>query len=152
MALFTAFAIILSVITLLFQAPGAARGAPVLLVAAFPILMYCLTRLSLLFPAAAVDERLSVKSCWQRTKGNGWRIFSIYLLASLPLFLLVTAVSAVMALMLPAPDASMTVLFLSGLVQQMLVYFSLAVGISVLSHVYATLTPGPASPPSPLLV
>ncbi|MHA1566199.1 MAG: hypothetical protein ACTSX7_12870 [Alphaproteobacteria bacterium] len=149
MALIMAFSVIFSVLVLLLRSSGDPTQAPVLLAAAFPILIYCLARLSLLFPAAAVDERLSVKACWQRTQGNGWRIFFIYLLASLPLILLVMAVSAVLAFLLPAPDAPITVIFLSGLIQQMLFYFSFAVGVTVLSHVYAILTPRPASPTSP---
>ena len=146
MALIMPFSILVSLL-LLFSDPTASTLVPI--AAVFPFLMYFLARLSLLFPAAAVDERLTVKACWQRTKNNGWRIFSIYLLSSLPVFLLVAAIGAVISFVVPAASTSITLLFLSGLVRQMAFYFSFAVGISVLSHVYAILTLRPA-PPSPV--
>lgn len=129
------------------DAPAEVGQNPLLFVIALPVLVYCLVRLSLLFPAAAVDERLSVKACWRRTRGNGWRIFSIYVLASIPLFLIISAVSLIFSILLPGAEASITVFFIGGLVQQMLFYFSFAVGISVLSRVYYLLTqPGGTSP------
>ncbi len=143
-ALSIALAVVMSVVMLpLILLSGAAAETaqlPLFLAIGLPVLIYCLVRLSLLFPAAAVDEHLSVKACWHRTRGNGWRIFFAYFLASLPLFLLVTAISLVIGAVLPTPAPSLTVLFLSGLIQQMLFYVSFAVGISVLSRVYRTLT------------
>ncbi|MEQ1629153.1 MAG: hypothetical protein ABL873_01450 [Gallionella sp.] len=39
--------------------------------------MYVLARLSLAFPAAAIDRSPSLRWSWIRTRGNGWRIFIV---------------------------------------------------------------------------
>lgn len=39
--------------------------------------LYVLARLSLAFPATAVDKRVSLRWSWARTHGNGWRIFVV---------------------------------------------------------------------------
>ncbi len=152
MALAMLLTIVLAVLALpvglTANTPAQFGPIPLLFLLALPVLVYCLIRLSLLFPAAAVDERLSVKTCWQRTKGNGWRILSIYIVASIPLFLVITAVSLILGALLPAPESSITFFFLSALVQQMLFYFSFAVGISVLSRVYRMLTPSGGTTPA----
>ena len=38
---------------------------------------YVLSRLSILFPATAVDERPNLKWAWNITSGNGWKLFLI---------------------------------------------------------------------------
>lgn len=45
-------------------------------VAAIPAL-YVLARLSLAFPAAAIDRHPGLRWSWTRTRGNGWRIFVV---------------------------------------------------------------------------
>ena len=39
--------------------------------------IYVLARLSLAFPAAAIDKHSSLRWSWVRTRGNGWRIFVV---------------------------------------------------------------------------
>lgn len=39
--------------------------------------LYVLARLSLAFPATAIDMRSSLRWSWARTQGNGWRIFVV---------------------------------------------------------------------------
>ena len=39
--------------------------------------LYVLARLSLAFPAAAIDRSPSLRWSWIRTRGNGWRIFVV---------------------------------------------------------------------------
>lgn len=45
-------------------------------IASIPAL-YVLARLSLAFPATAIDKRSSLRWSWIRTQGNGWRIFVV---------------------------------------------------------------------------
>jgi hypothetical protein len=45
-------------------------------IASIPAL-YVLARLSLVFPAAAIDKSCSPRWSWIRTRGNGWRIFAV---------------------------------------------------------------------------
>lgn len=42
-------------------------------------------RLILVFPAAAVGDRVHLRDSWRLTQGNGWRIFWLQILVSLPL-------------------------------------------------------------------
>lgn len=39
--------------------------------------LYVLARLSLAFPAAAIDKSSSLRWSWLRTQGNGWRMFAV---------------------------------------------------------------------------
>lgn len=39
--------------------------------------LYVLARLSLAFPATAIDKRSGLRWSWIRTRGNGWRIFFV---------------------------------------------------------------------------
>lgn len=38
---------------------------------------YVLARLCMVFPAAAIDRRVSLRWSWERTRGNGWRLFFV---------------------------------------------------------------------------
>jgi hypothetical protein len=58
---------------------------------------YLLGRFSLLLPAAAIDDALSWRSAWRASSGNGLRLIGAYLLAILPIILLL-AVVAIFAL------------------------------------------------------
>lgn len=51
-------------------------GAWVKQVASIPAL-YVLARLSLAFPAVAIDRNAGLRWSWNRTRGNGWRIFVV---------------------------------------------------------------------------
>ena len=47
----------------------------------FPVL-YLFARLSLVFPATAIDRKVSLKRAWEETTGNGWRL--VLVVALLP--------------------------------------------------------------------
>lgn len=51
-------------------------GAWVKQIASIPAL-YVLARLSLAFPAVAIDRNAGLRWSWNRTRGNGWRIFVV---------------------------------------------------------------------------
>lgn len=38
---------------------------------------YVTARLSLVFPATAIDEKATLKWSWQKTRNNGWRMFVV---------------------------------------------------------------------------
>jgi len=40
----------------------------------FPLVVYILSRLSLIFPSTAIDEMKNIKWAWNITRGNGWRL------------------------------------------------------------------------------
>jgi hypothetical protein len=53
-------------------------------------LLYLAARCCFLFPALAVEEPYSLAFAWQHTKGQGWRLTLLLLLAGLPLMLAVS--------------------------------------------------------------
>ena len=107
-------------------------------------------RLIPLFPAAAVDDPLTVTGCWALTQGNGWRIFLMTLivavsivLATMPLLILLASVIRNFGLM-----ENMTVHFVFALIQQSLTYIGLALTVTTISLAYRRLKEGlpPAIP------
>lgn len=50
------------------------------------VLLLLWARLGLVFPAAAVGDRVRLVDSWQLSRGNGWRIFWLLILISLPFF------------------------------------------------------------------
>jgi len=67
----------------------------VLLVMPFGIVAwgYLLGRFSLLLPATAVDEPLSIAKAWRMTVGNGLRLVAAYVLAAAPVVLILAVVA-----------------------------------------------------------
>ncbi len=69
----------------------------------FALLLLCsyfLARISLIVPAQAVGQALSLRAAWRATRGNGFGLLGAYLLVALPLLILSVVVqfSAISAL------------------------------------------------------
>jgi hypothetical protein len=98
----------LLVITLFFGCLAAAGivytdltavGTSVFLAAYFSLLallLYCIGRLSLVFPASAIDERIGLVTSWKLTAGHGLRLLVV--LTCLFIFLVLIATAGNMAL------------------------------------------------------
>jgi hypothetical protein len=57
------------------------------------LMLLCIFRLSLILPGLAIlDKSARVKSSWEATHGNGWRIMLGALMAALPAMLLATSI------------------------------------------------------------
>ena len=56
--------------------------------------LYLLSRFSQMLPAAAFDEALGPRACWRATAGNGVRLLATYLMAGLPVLVLVGLLAA----------------------------------------------------------
>ena len=116
--------------------------APVLLIYA---------RLALCFPAAAIDRRLSFPQGWRQTRGFGWPLFVLILLAWGPSGLFSTA-----ALMLasrfanPGTPSGQALFYLLTFAGYFLVFLATAVLASALSMAYRLLAADSMTPdPSP---
>ena len=85
----------------------------VLLVAT--VLVY--SRLLLIFPAIAVDERLTMQGAWQLTRGLGWRMVAIWILPLIPISVASAFASAplVGAIVAFGLRESVTAIFVAGL-------------------------------------
>lgn len=86
--------------------------------------LYVLARLSLVFPATAIDQRTSLQWSWNKTRGNGWRIFLVVGLFPWIMGLLIWGISR--------EEAS----FVEMALLYIMTIFSLAVGIFALSLTY----------------
>jgi hypothetical protein len=60
----------------------------VVMIAVFCAFIYCMVRLSFLLAPAAVEGPRALRRGWALTRGNFWRIFTIWLAAIIPLFVL----------------------------------------------------------------
>lgn len=99
-------------------------------------LMVVILRWSMVFPAAAVGERLGFAGSWQLTRGNGWRVFATFICIALPYFLLAVAVVLALGLEFSLGPGYVVVellLLIPGF------YFA-AVTVSALSMIYWNLT------------
>jgi hypothetical protein len=70
-------------------APDGGSGLALLLVPATVLAcLYVALRLQLIFPATAIEDRgMTFSHSWGLTRGNGWRLFAGFLMATLPVAL-----------------------------------------------------------------
>lgn len=86
--LFLTFAVIAALVAGSLARGGMPLPAGVLAVVGFSGLLYLFGRVSPMFPAFAVGDRLSLLGAWRLTRGHGLAIFFGYLLVLVPLFFL----------------------------------------------------------------
>lgn len=53
--------------------------------AAFIVSLYFIARMSVIYPAAALGQRLGLLGAWQMTRKQGWALFWAYILVCIPL-------------------------------------------------------------------
>ena len=99
---------------------------------------YVYARLLLWFPAVAVDHQLNIRSLWQLSENNGWRLLSIFVSVSMPLIIL-----SLLAYLITGPlgffahtTQYLSVALLSNLLFKFLSFMELAASISALSIAY----------------
>ncbi len=103
---------------------------------ALPVMIWVQSRLLLILPAAALDERLSLRTGWEKTRGHGLRLMAILMLASAPTFLL--AILYVPAAVSESSVLILLAMILGGIYQ----VFMLALG----ALIYWTLQPTKSLP------
>lgn len=116
-------------------------GVPLLLTAAAAVL-FVAVRLSLVFPAAALDRQYGFGSSWRDTEGFGFQLLGLMLATGLPFWagaLLLHVFADSTGLATAAPYA---LLFVDRAVG----YAAAAAGVNLLSVVYRRLSPG--APPT----
>jgi len=119
-------------------------GAVALDLAVVAALLLAMARLSLLYPAAAVDWPVGISGAWRATRGNGWRIVLCWLFATAPLLL---GVQIIMGAVLSGFGIGgttvppMGLFILRGLIATVADFLIAALGAVVLSDVYRRLIP-----------
>ncbi len=96
------------------------------------------SRLLLIFPAAALDEKVSPLDSWRLTRGNSWRMVGISFLPIVPIwiasiFVAVPVLSGIAGLGL---QGSLTATLVASLIEQAFVFAGVAVTVSALSIAY----------------
>ena len=107
-------------------------------------------RYSMVFPSAALDQRMSQAESWEFTRGNGWRlVFIIDILVALPIAVIELPIESLQSRLFVGGGIfeSLIATFVSTLMNQTIAFISIAVGVSVLSITYRRLMP--EMPPTP---
>ncbi len=89
--------------------------------------LYVFSRLCLVFPAMAIDDSVSLRWSWEKTRGNGWRIFAVVGLFPWLIEKMIGLLSRNMA-----TAVEQTILYI-------LFYIGLALGVIALSFTYKEL-------------
>lgn len=138
-------AIVLIPMTLsgLFGAIGSPAGAffAFVSVPAFIGAFWVYARMSILLPAVAVDRPMTIKQAFELTQGNGWRLFWIVLLVTMPVSFVSQIIVFGMSSLAVGLDVAttLTATLLIGLVSVYFGFFGIAVLVSALSISYAKL-------------
>ncbi len=120
---------------------------PALVIAA--VVFWAILRLSLVFPALAVEEHYGLGNAWRHTKGQGWRLLAIVVLGSIPILIangVLTVLVAGLALLAASASqgggaGSTLLLILSTYsVNVLLGYLTAAFGVTFLSLCFRRLT------------
>ena len=87
--------------------PVPSTGLTVLLVPlALLVCVYVALRLQLVFPAIAINERaMTLARSWEVTAGNGWRLFLGLMLTTIPVAVLTTALTILLAWLAEATNS-----------------------------------------------
>ncbi len=104
---------------------------------AFFFALYVYARLSLLFPARAVDHGLGFAECFKLTRGNGWRLVAIWVLVIAPFWVALSFGLAATVIL----GGGLTGTLIGALFHQGLNFAGIAVGVTALSIVYQALVP-----------
>ncbi len=130
-------------------AAGTAAGIILLLALIIAVLVYL--KLSMLFPAAALDVKMSPGQSWAMTRGSTLTLFWAVVLGSIPAYFVLMIVATLVGILLAA-------VFQEGdlaewiylLIQAGLSYLPWAIVIGIVSDAYRQLAGPPPSPaPSP---
>ena len=122
---------------------------PVVIAALLALPVY--GRLTMWFPSTAVDHRMSLRQCWAFSRGNGWRLGGIVLLAAIPLVIPVALISlfSLGIVFRSGLGGSLTMQFILALVRNGIGFIGTAAGVSALSIAYRELmAAGRAAPPA----
>lgn len=106
------------------------------------------SRLFLVLPATAIDETVGFRDAATLTTGRSWYMLGIYLFSLIPaLFALVIVARVFSGVIAPAVGSSLTLLFITILVQQSIMFVAIASQVTALAVAYRALGAG-AQPPA----
>jgi len=105
-----------------------------------------ISRLLLVLPAAAVDQRFGFRDAGNVTRGKSWYMLGIYLFSLLPaLFALVIVAQLMVGLSDSLSGPSLSFLFIVLLVQQAIMFIAIASQVTALAEAFRQLAPPPST-------
>ena len=124
--------------------PDSANAAAIGFAIQIPLWMiigWFFARVSMLFPATAIDNQMSVRKGWKFSRKNGWRLYWIIVFVAIPVWVISWPFSLVFSYsgLESGLYGSLTALVLWGFVTQFLAFIGIAVGVSALSISYKRL-------------
>jgi hypothetical protein len=138
--------LVMGIVAIPFAAGGFSTAAVLIITVGSQIVVWgvvgwLFARFSLLFPATAVDEHMKFRAGWRFTRGNGWRILWIMVVAALPFWVVMVPVSFVfkIIMMQSGLSESLTATLVNTLLWQIVAFAIAAIGVSALSISYARL-------------
>jgi len=123
---------------------GQSGSLHLIAVAGILIWTYAMTRISPIAAAACLNTSMSLGSAWKITSGSGLRLFGVYLLCGLPLFILAVAVWVKLTprgMFLDAPSGFLTAYVVSDFLR----LIAAAVLAVAIAEAYRWLTSRPRS-------
>lgn len=107
-------------------------------------------RLSLILPATALDQKLTLMEAWVMGRGNSWRLFAVLIMSIAPAMVVLILVASAISGVAQGTGlgGTLTFQFVVHLIFNMAYYIVIAASVSALSISYRTLrrTPGPGMP------
>jgi len=114
------------------------------------VVMLVQVRLSLLLPATALDQKLTLMEAWVIGRGNSWRLLAVLLLSVAPAMVIVLLVGSAVGAISQATGlgALLTFRFIGQLALDFASYIVVAASVSALSMSYRALRqrPSPGMP------
>ena len=128
------------------QGAGAVELALILLfglsgIATF-ILLFVMFRFYLVLPGTAVDRPLTLGEAWRNMRGNSWRFIGAFFLVAIPLIIVALilatfgGISEFASMTSGAPEPTIGILVVTNAVTAIIGFFTMAVGVTVLSIFY----------------
>lgn len=110
------------------------------------VVMLVQVRLSLLLPATAIDQKMTLMEAWAIGRGNSWRMLGLLLMSIAPAMLFAILVASAMGAIAQATGLSgtLTFQFVGRLVSNFAYYIVIATSVSALSVSYRYLRRPPS--------
>lgn len=107
-------------------------------------------RLSLILPATAIDQKLTLMEAWVMGRGNSWRLFAVLIMSVAPAMVVLILVASAIGGLAQGTGlgGTLTFQFVVRLIFNMAYYVVIAASVSALSISYRKLrhTPSPGMP------
>lgn len=127
--------------------PSASTFEQLAKLAIFLVVMLVQVRLSLILPATALDQKLTLTEAWVMGRGNTWRLFAVLMMAVAPAMVVLILIGSALTGVAQGSGLgdTLTFQFVVRLVFNMAYYIVIATSVSALSISYRKLRQTPSA-------